>query len=327
MVERDRLLQSIATIVADYRAGEIPAPTAAHVDHWVGQFPQEAQQPILAEMEHILSRSYFSKEFVRQFLANLVINKDLVGDDPRTFWQGVSFLRLQTVGNSQRDFLSIFSDALFSTCGLRIEDCGANPHSYLYLDDFVFSGGRVGSDLSDWIKQSAPHRARVIVMVIAYHRLGQWFAGKDIKAAATSVGKSIDVDWWRAFEIEDRKAYMKDSDVLRPTHIPIDEPTQAYVNSLGQDPILRIPGQVGALGLFSSDEGKILLEQEFLTGGVKVRTICPNLGIYQRPLGNILLRIVGFGSMVVTYRNCPNNAPLVLWAGNPWYPLFPRKTN
>jgi ATP-dependent DNA helicase RecQ len=39
--------------------------------------------------------------------------------------------------------------------------------------------------------------------------------------------------------------------------------------------------------------------------------------------------------MLVTYRNCPNNAPLVLWYGNPslprshplskWWPLFPRR--
>jgi hypothetical protein len=325
--ERDRLLQSIASIAADYRAGEIPAPTAAHVDRWVRQFPADVQQPILAEMEHVLSRTYFTKANIKGFLTSLVLDKDLVGDDPRGFWQGVSFLRLQSDGNSQRDFLAIFSDALFSSCGLRIEDCGEHPHSYLYLDDIIFSGGRVGSDLVNWINKSAPHEARVHVVVIAYHRLGKWFAGKDIKRAADTAAKTIDVVWWRRFEIEDRKAYMANSDVLRPTFIPADGPTQAYVNSLGQEPILRVPGAVGALGLFSSDAGKTVLEQEFLKSGVRIREMCPLLNIYQRPLGNIRLKIVGFGSMMVTYRNCPNNAPLVLWAGSPWHPLFPRKTN
>lgn len=327
MTERNRLLQSIAIIAADYRMGEIAAPTAAHVDHWVKQFPANVQQPILAEMEHVLSKSYFSKQFVLQVLTKLVANKDLTGGDPCAFWKGVRFLDIQGGGNSQKDFLALFSEALYSVCGLRITDCGALPHSYLYLDDFVFSGGRVGADLTSWINGSAPGKARVIVIVIAYHRLGQWFAGKDIKKAAAAAGKSIDVTWWRAFELEDRKAYMADSDVLRPTFIPADGPTQAYVNSLGQEPILRVPGRVGALGIFSGEDGKTILEQEFLKAGVRVRAMCPNLGIYQRPLGNIRLKMVGFGSMVVTYRNCPNNAPLVLWAGNPWYPLFPRKTN
>jgi hypothetical protein len=36
---------------------------------------------------------------------------------------------------------------------------------------------------------------------------------------------------------------------------------------------------------------------------------------------------LGFGSLIVTYRNCPNNAPLALWVDHPWYPLFPRTTN
>jgi hypothetical protein len=55
--------------------------------------------------------------------------------------------------------------------------------------------------------------------------------------------------------------------------------------------------------------------------------MCPNLNKYQRPLGNMLLETLGFGSLIVTFRNCPNNAPLALWAGDPWHPLFPRTTN
>ena len=55
--------------------------------------------------------------------------------------------------------------------------------------------------------------------------------------------------------------------------------------------------------------------------------MCPNLNQFQRPLGNSLLETLGFGSLIVTFRNCPNNAPLPLWVGNPWHPLFPRTTN
>jgi hypothetical protein len=39
------------------------------------------------------------------------------------------------------------------------------------------------------------------------------------------------------------------------------------------------------------------------------------------------LETLGFGSLIVTFRNCPNNAPLAFWVDSPWYPLFPRTTN
>jgi hypothetical protein len=41
----------------------------------------------------------------------------------------------------------------------------------------------------------------------------------------------------------------------------------------------------------------------------------------------MILETLGFGSTLVTFRNCPNNCPLAFWAGYPWYPLFQRKTN
>lgn len=92
-------------------------------------------------------------------------------------------------------------------------------------------------------------------------------------------------------------------------------------------PVLRSPGSVGSNALFSTEEGKHLLEQEFLKAGVRIRQRCPHLTRVQRPLGHVTLETLGFGSLIVTFRNCPNNAPLALWAGAPWYPLFPRTTN
>jgi hypothetical protein len=92
-------------------------------------------------------------------------------------------------------------------------------------------------------------------------------------------------------------------------------------------PRFRKAGRVGGQAIFSDDAGRQLLEQEFLKAGARIRMMCPNLNVNQRPLGNTLLDTLGFGSMIVTFRNCPNNAPLALWVGHPWYPLFPRATN
>ena len=102
---------------------------------------------------------------------------------------------------------------------------------------------------------------------------------------------------------------------------------KAYVAAMRFPPHLRTAGHVGGSGIFSSDAGRQLLETEFLKAGVRIRQMCPHLNQYQRPLGNMILDTLGFGSLIVTFRNCPNNAPLALWAGDPWVPLFPRTTN
>ena len=64
-----------------------------------------------------------------------------------------------------------------------------------------------------------------------------------------------------------------------------------------------------------------------MMAGLEVRRQCPLLPETIRPLGATLLKTFGFGSTIVTFRNCANNCPPALWAGDPWIPLFPRSTN
>lgn len=128
-------------------------------------------------------------------------------------------------------------------------------------------------------------------------------------------------------DMEDRMDHIDASDVLRPASIPDDASVKSYIASLGARPELRPSGKVSGAGIFSGEAGRSLLEQEFLKAGVMIRKMCPNLIGYQRPLGNRILASFGFGALTVTYRNCPNNCPLAFWVGDPWYPLFARRTN
>src|SRR5262249_25439460 len=80
--------------------------------------------------------------------------------------------------------------------------------------------------------------------------------------------------------------------------------------------------------VFSSEQGRQVLEQAFLRAGARIKyDLCPRLSEHQWPLGYDALCSPGFGSLLVTHRNCPNNCPLALWAGSPWFPLFPRRIN
>ncbi len=321
------LRAALATMISDYRAGEIPTLDAAHIDRWVSQFPAAVRDPILSELLHVFGWTYFSQAKVQTFIDSIVVNAKFAGANPCEFWQGVNVLSLQTAGHSQKDMLTLLGDSLQRQCGLAMGLCGASPHTYLYLDDAVFSGGRVRSDIINWVKDTAPANAKLAVLVIGSHKLGEWYSAKTIREAAGAVGKAIDLSWWRVASYEDRKSEIRNSDVLRPIGIPDDALTQAYVAGLGAVPILRTVGGKSPIGIFSGETGRHLLEQEFLAAGVRVRNMCPHFDKYMRPLGRMMFESLGFGSTIVTYRNCPNNAPLVFWAGDPWYPLFPRKNN
>lgn len=324
---RKALLASIAAAIADYRKGEIATPDSAHVDAWIDQFDAAVQQPILSELDHVLKKTYITKPEVKTFLTSLTTTAKLAGATPCDFWKSANFLNIQGGGNSQREMLQMFDRVLQKTCGFGVDECGSEDGPYIYLDDVVFTGNRVRNDLSAWLKSSAPPKAKLHVIVIAFHRGGQYYAKTKIDEVCAVAKKSLDITWWRCLELEDRKTYVNDSDVLRPSSIPGDALTQAYVQGLKYAPLVRQGNSVGENKLFTSDAGRCVLEQEFLKAGLHIRSICPQLNVYQRPLGNMILESLGFGALVVTFRNCPNNAPLALWAGDPWYPLFPRKTN
>ncbi|OBX34999.1 hypothetical protein A8U91_04062 [Halomonas elongata] len=326
-MSRQELLQSICNTTTDYRAGDLAPPTPDHVDRWVNQFGVAVQLPILTEIDHVLKNTYFSADIVARFLRGALKTKKLAGDDPCSFWPQVELLEVQGGGNSQREMNALFREILRTECGVEFHRGDEHPNTFVYLDDGIFTGNRVRRDLEAWIENHAPNRCHLHVICIALHSGGQYYAKQRIEKKISEVGKEIDIDWWRRIELEDRRAYSYSSDVLRPTLVPDDSEVQEYVEELRYSPTLRAAGSVGNQKIFSSEEGRALLEQEFLVAGVRIRGMCPNLGDTQRPLGHMTLESLGFGSMIVTFRNCPNNAPLALWVGDPWYPLFQRTTN
>jgi hypothetical protein len=319
------LATSVAAIIADYRQGEIPPPGARHVERWIGQFDEPVRHPMLAELLHVLTRTYASKSVVEDFLRRALESPTLVGPDLSAFRTSTRLLALQRAGSGQSEMLAIVRSLLGATPESDADDCAVHPRRFLYLDDVLFTGNRVKDDLIRWVERDAPPSAELVVAAIAMHVGGRNFAHVQIVEAAKAAGKTIDVKWLCAVLVEDRKAEIDRSDVLRPVSIPDDEPTRRYVHGMREAPLLRRPGHVGDRGFFSSEAGRHLLEQELLKAGCRIVSACPGLGPNSRPLGNFIRDTLGFGTLFLTYRNCPQNAPLALWAEAPWYPLLPRK--
>jgi len=336
MSERRALLASIASTMKDYRAGDIAQPTPDHVDRWIRQFDKDVQLRLLSEIDHVLKKTYFSKADVSRFFAHQIAHKTLAGDKPCDFWRAAHALDIQQQGNSQTEIRKLFGEALRKHCGLALDECGSVGGAFIYLDDVLFSGNRIGSDLSAWIANDAPAKFTVHILVIATHRLGEWQCTKRLKKAAADAGKKLALCCWAAVRFENRKSCRDTSEVLWPATLPDDADLKEYMSEEKKFPFEpRQPGGKLEHNVFSLEERRQLLERELLLAGMRIRSFCENPSRALRPLGFSAFGL-GFGSLIVTFRNCPNNCPLALWWGDPdagpnhpfsqWYPLFPRKT-
>ena len=328
--DHSTFLNSIAERIADYRTHDgISIGTPDHVEKWVSQFDESSRFHILEELDHVLSRTYFSKNVIKEFLSGIVINNGITGDDIHEFWKNTNLVEIQENGSSQSDFLEIFNEALQDKVGLNKNQCGNGNNTFVYIDDAIFSGKRLRDDICKWISESAPTNATLYVVVIAVYDESYW-AERQIMKHAKALGKNINMNIYRCIQLENRKAYKDNSDVLWPTTIPNDEQTQKHAEMVNSQFNIefRNGSSLGNNGIFKTNEGRQILEQEFLIKGVGIYESTENFPkSLARPLGFSSLTTLGFGSTVVTYRNCPNNAPMVLWASHPWYPLFPRKQN
>lgn len=332
MGQREDLLVSVANTIRTYRKGDLPEPTPEHVDRWLRQFTLAQQLPFLREFDHVIKQTFVTRKGVKDFLRNLVTNRELGGDNPAEYWSSANFLSIQQNGQSQKEMLKLFSKGLEDECGIDLDDCGEDGGDFIYLDDILFSGNRVGNDLERWINEEAPKVAKVHVIVAVWHTLGQFLVARKLTQVIEKSGKKIAIKYWRAITVENQKAHKNASQVLWPTAVPNVAEVQAYMALPSKFPFEPRQSSAVAVEPFSSEAGRQVLESEFLIAGAKIRAMSENQKPSMRPLGFSPFGL-GFGSMIVTYRNCPNNCPLALWWGDPdavagalhWYPLLQRE--
>jgi len=321
-MSRVQLVNSLATRIGDYRAGDIAPIDAAHVDRWVSQFTQDEQLRVLAELDHILSKSYVRRSDFEAFALDAVTNADLVGDDSCAFWAAARFFNQQLRGQSQGIMLDLFDAALKQECGLSAYSDTDGEGRLVYVDDAVYTGMHVINDLTPIIA-AAPKHTDLFMFVYALHNQGAQYATQQLTSRFRAAGKTVNFKWWCQLDLENSLA--STSDVLWPSSVPEHQETKDYAASLSHRLILRPGDGVGKNNFFSSGARRHLIEQEFLMAGSVIRSQSQHLKQYARPLGNRIMESFGFGALVVTFRNCANNCPLVFWAGN--HPLFERDNN
>ena len=266
----------------------------------------------------------------------MIDNRELAGEEPREFWRTTQLLNIQQDGQSQTEIRELFLEELERKHGIAAGTGDARTETFVYLDDVLFTGGRIGNDLSAWIAGESPQTATIHVLVIAAHRFGEWKCRTRLEQEAHGAGKRLRFCFRAGLWIENRMSRRNASEVLWPAVVPNDASLTAYMAEETRFPFEpRATGQQFEHRVFSSEESRQLLERELLLAGMHIRSLSQNPSPALRPLGFGPFGL-GFGSTVVTYRNCPNNTPLALWWGDPqadpahpfarWYPLVQRMT-
>jgi hypothetical protein len=343
--QRRTLLESIATIIADYRQGEVPTIDSSHVDRWVSQFDRfgfdgEAQVVILEQMERILKRYYISRSIAQDFITRLLTSEKLFGSNPAAMIRNVQFLRIQTKGSSQNDLLNLCEQILQSVHGFGLEDCGSSPVAYIYLDDCLYSGNRVRRDIVHWLSNAA-RGTTLHLIFFALHTTGREYSQKEIEQKAQVQG--VVVKFWGLHEFHNSRWKPSRFDCFWARQTSGDELIDRYVQEVNENrqnlnkslPPLFRPNNMPIQDSIFSSPAREIIEYAFLKVGAYIVSLPRSPNKNMRPLGYDYLESLGFGAILATYRNIANNCPLALWWGDPngfyplnaWYPLFPRTVN
>jgi hypothetical protein len=321
-------LEALAHLIADFREGEIEKPDAEHVNRWVSQFDSDAQEPILEELCHVWSALYLSQAKARRRIRRMIGSDGLGGANPAGYWSQTGILQVQEQGKSQGAMLRLFDEELGRIAGISLSDCnGANR--FIYADDVLFTGFTLGNEIEEWLAK-APDKAHLEVFLFGLHTFGREKAEERLNRSIAASGKKISFSFYKdAVQFENRLQHRTFADVLWPESLP----AEAEGFDQGEYPFKRRT-PVNRTRIFSSDARRNVLEQALLKAGLKICRLSDNPVPSLRPLGFGPFAM-GFGSLVLTWRNCPNNAPLALWWGDPskpdwhplskWYPLVPRK--
>lgn len=326
--------RELAEIIKDYRHFDEYNINKEHVLRWVAQFREFPQETILSELIKNFTSLYASQDRVTRFLNKLITNEELTSGSPKNFWSKASLLDLQTRSQSQQDMTSVFSTLLSQKLGISPIYDPTSVSRWIYLDDGIFSGNQVKSDLESATYKYDLQDGELHVITMCLYQSGNWELERFRRNFLKS--RKITLKIWAAVDLENRLTYKDSSDVLWPKYEDVTtDALEALRNrNFYVDQIKYRSGtSVGKKGIFSSNASRRILEHAFFEKGAEICTFPQNPSTYMRPLGYTGFRNQGFGNLFVTYRNCPNNAPLVLWWGDPegnptlrqWYPLLQRR--
>ncbi len=342
MATQQELCKSIAETLHDYRSGEVPQPTADHVEQWVKRFDPVERHCIITELAHILPEFYYSRSRSKEALSKLLESYLANYPDPWETLSETRFLNIQTKGRSQVDLLRLLNEILEEDFGMDLQLCGdRDSMKYVYIDDCIYTGNRFRYDLCtgdsnspSWIPRHAPNGSELWVLTLAAHTAGVKYAERFIRREARRKDvtyHSVIAD--KYIENDHNKSVVSRYECLWPSernyrdrfgHRHSAEDRESEIRQLRNGKWLRDDGVPTKETLFSSATSRDTVEGAMLEVGFDCMSTT-TIGS-MRPLGWQKLQSFGFGTFFCSYRNVANNLPMAIWwSGGGRTPLLKRK--
>lgn len=345
----DALIEQVFDKIKDFRRDEGVEITRDSIREWALQFGDDAEF-MLSETDNILGKTYLTKEEAIELFRNYIKEhlKRHKYNDIVSYLRDVCYLRLQPDGKSQNIIVGMVEEIIRSDYGVNVSDFADYPKKlFIYFDDVLITGGTLGDDLAEWINEGTrkddlnTRRIKLEVDLIVEHRFGQnmmLYRLEKINCKGLNTGN---IHIWHYYEVENhlKLPYVFGGQKLNAVAIPVKETLSAeaikYWEELDAqghaDYAFRPEGRPAKEEYFTSAENRIRYEKILVDKGLYIiNQIQGEVKGNVRPLGFIYpsYKTLGVGTLFFTWRNVPNNSPLVFWwdvPGHNWKPLFPAK--
>ncbi len=353
--ETTRLVNSIFETIRDYRAGENNPEVKISEDHirtWIGQFDRQHRIALLTETDNILKKRYCSANSARNFILAMLrkLSEFYSHPSPSDFLRNAVFLDLQPPGKSQGEMLRMLDTVISLSFGISLAQCGSVSKKYsIYLDDVLCTGKTLYDDIEEWSSLPFSERktnrkavedgsTRLILAYIFLH-------AKNYQKCKTRLKINVSEEFSGKITLFKRALIQNDVDeqskidLILPAEGSHPVAVTEYQNEItaradnwnqrygriSPDEFFRPASWPQEEAFFTSQQNRILIENAFLVKGIEIlkgaNAVNPNI----RALGYSIPshKNFGFGALCFTWRNVPNNTPLVFWysAGN-FTPLF-----
>ena len=352
----EQLIRNICQTLEDYRADENkPAVRIKQesIRRWIIQFEESQRIPILTELDNIFKKRYCSKADTKDFLDKVIntLTNDFKYVTVQDFLKNSVFLNLQPEGKSQRIMLNLFNELIQEKYGHTLSDCGTVSKKYsVYIDDILCTGLTLISDIKEWSeqnftpgktnKQAVADESTTLVFAYVFIHIKNYH--KKVAEMKHKISQAVSLKQKMYFLNKIENVTDKDSkiDLILPLEEGQPQIVLEYKNSINDlvdkrtseqkwrdssEEFYRPSGLPTNETFFTSSQNRILVENIFLQKGIailkKANSTIPNM----RALGYSLptLKDFGFGALCFTWRNVPNNTPLVFWySGGGFIPLF-----
>jgi hypothetical protein len=316
----DSYIEELAAFVDEYRGARVPN-SRKHVRSWLRGFDEPDR--VGGELAHVLRSSFLTREQAASELRDWLGNPKKVSKGLIDSWDEATFLDIAERGGSQHDVLDLLDEEAAANGEEPIRS-RSGERLYVYADDVSVHGMRALNDLTTWITHDAPAEFDLLIL-LQRGLVGQdTYVMNELRNRARGANRTARIRWWC------NESFAR-ADCYFPSEMPDSEELAAWRKEMGVGDI-AVRAATGTGRFFSSGEDRRIIEAEFLIAGAKILANNHHLNPrkYMRPLGNTIWSKstpLGFGVPIVTWRNCPNSAPLALWAEGIGTPLFPRRSN